>query len=256
MVTERRQTRVPKARTNRTNHMLPGEDAVTGIALSWYSRGFGFIKPDDGGEDLFCHCSSIKDGTMLEVGAAVQFVRRFDNRKGNVQAFDVTGGCAGEDSNENGGTRGNRGDGKGGSGRRGRAGRGGGVMGLPPTGKLQGIVKKWTATSYGFIAPDDGGEDLFCHFSQILDGNALQPGTAVHFVKQYDEVKGMDRAVQIEGGFHEIRGSGGYGGGKGGGGYGGGGGGYGAGPGGYGGGGGGYGGGSGGYGLGGDSGGG
>ena len=43
---------------------------------------------------------------------------------------------------------------------------------------------------FGFISPEDGGDDLFCHFSQIKDGNALSEGTTVHFVKQYDEAKG------------------------------------------------------------------
>ena len=71
-----------------------------------------------------------------------------------------------------------------------------------------------------FIAPDDGGEDLFCHFSQIEDGNALSQGVAVHFAKEFDESKGKDRAVQVIGGYQEARGGGGGkgGGGKGGGG--------------------------------------
>ena len=70
-------------------------------------------------------------------------------------------------------------------------------MGPPPPGKLQGIVQRWTAKGYGFIAPEDGGEELFCHFSKIEDGNALQPGTIVHFVRQFDETRGNHRAVQI-----------------------------------------------------------
>ena len=86
----------------------------------------------------------------------------------------------------------------------------------PPPGKLQGTVSRWTAKGYGFITPDEGGDDLFCHFSKIEDGNALQPGTRVHFVKWFDEAKGTHRAVEVVGGFQEARGF--YGGGGGGGG--------------------------------------
>ena len=75
------------------------------------------------------------------------------------------------------------------------------------------------------------------HFSQIDDGcNAIKEGTTVHFVKEFDESKGKERATKVKGGINEPRGGGG---GYGGGGYGGGGhggGGYGSGGGGYGGG--------------------
>jgi len=98
------------------------------------------------------------------------------------------------------------------------------VTGPPPPGKVQGIVSKWTAKGFGFIAPEDGGEELFCHFSAIEDGNALQQGSVVHFVKKFDEVKGRERAVQVAGGFQEARipggGGGAAGGFNGGGGYG------------------------------------
>jgi hypothetical protein len=54
-------------------------------------------------------------------------------------------------------------------GRGGSPGRGG------ADGKLSGTACRWNARGFGFItpAPGNGNEDLFCHFSSILDGNCL-----------------------------------------------------------------------------------
>ena len=102
---------------------------ATGKALSWTAaKGFGFIKPDDGGEELFCHFSSILDGKALKVGATVSFVKKYDERKGKDRAVEVTGGCPEE---------GGFGSGDGGGGGRGSGGAGG-VTGPPPASKVQG----------------------------------------------------------------------------------------------------------------------
>merc|ERR1712228_58347 len=63
-----------------------------GIALRWNERGFGFIKPDDGGEDLFCHHSSIEDGQCLTEGSRVFFVKEYDASRGRERAINVSGG--------------------------------------------------------------------------------------------------------------------------------------------------------------------
>ena len=102
----------------------------TGKALRWNAKGFGFIKPDDGGEDLYCHFSSILDGKALKVGATVSFVKKYDDRKGKDRAVEVTGGCPEE---------GGFGSGDGGGGGRGSGGAGG-VTGPPPASKVQGAA--------------------------------------------------------------------------------------------------------------------
>jgi cold shock CspA family protein len=44
----------------------------------------------------------------------------------------------------------------------------------------RGIAGRWNDRGFGFIKPDDGGEDVFCHFSSITDGNALAGGSEVY----------------------------------------------------------------------------
>jgi cold shock CspA family protein len=73
-----------------------GEDAAVrekGVAQRWNDKGFGFIKPEDGGEDLFCHYSAITDGKVLVQGSTVEYVKRYDDVKGKYRAEEVTGGA-------------------------------------------------------------------------------------------------------------------------------------------------------------------
>ena len=177
---------------------------ATGTAMRWNAqKGFGFITPDDGGDDLFCHFSAIEDGAMLKEGAKVTFEKVFDEMKGKERAEQVTGGSPRED---------NGGGGGGGRPQRGGGEILGGATGDPPPGMQQGTVKFWNAKGFGFIETGEGGDDLFCHFSAITDGNALSAGAVVHFSKGFDEARGNDRADEVIGGFQEERGGGGGGG--------------------------------------------
>merc|ERR1719453_1955828 len=69
-----------------------GGGRLKGTACRWNERGFGFIKPSDGGEDLFCHVSCIEDGNMLREGDTVEYESVYDDRKGKYRAERVTGG--------------------------------------------------------------------------------------------------------------------------------------------------------------------
>ena len=75
-----------------------------------------------------------------------------------------------------------------------------GVAGSSPVGVVHGLTVQ---------SPPQ--EDVFCHVSSIMDGNALAEGARVTYLKVFDDRRGKDRANQVRGGY----GGGGYGGGGG-----------------------------------------
>ena len=72
--------------------------ASTGTIKKFFEdKGFGFITPDDGSEDVFAH---VKECTELEgcgQGDAVAYDTKWDDRKGKYNAtnFSVTGAKSG-----------------------------------------------------------------------------------------------------------------------------------------------------------------
>ena len=61
-------------------------------------KGFGFILPDGGGEDVFVHSREVTDGNALARNARVCFRAEFDPLKQKTKAADVTGGCLADTS--------------------------------------------------------------------------------------------------------------------------------------------------------------
>jgi CspA family cold shock protein len=59
------------------------------IKMSTRTRGFGFIKPDDGGVDVFFHVSALRDGDEITQGRAVTFGIGADPKYGKTKAVSV-----------------------------------------------------------------------------------------------------------------------------------------------------------------------
>lgn len=68
------------------------EDQSTGTVKCWKSQGYGFISPDDGGDDIYVHHSGLSGGTDLTQGAMVQYTAIADPRsEGKLKAIRVQG---------------------------------------------------------------------------------------------------------------------------------------------------------------------
>ena len=95
----------------------------------WFNtkKGFGFIKPDGEGEDLFVHQSVIKSQGFRSLGEGEVVEYNVETENGKSKAIDVTGpngaDCVGEQRNQGGNFGGNS---RGGSYGGGRGSYGGG----------------------------------------------------------------------------------------------------------------------------------
>merc|ERR1719265_1536377 len=90
--------------------------SASGTFKKFFSdKGFGFITPDDGGDDVFCH---VKDNggddafSGVNAGDAVNYDPEWDDRKGKYKATNVSGPTIGGGGGGGGGY--GKGKGKGG----------------------------------------------------------------------------------------------------------------------------------------------
>jgi len=146
----------------------PTPGKTTGVVLRWkHEKGFGFIKPDDGTEDLFVHIKEVwydqaSGLRSLKNNSKVEFEAK-DGEKGKF-ASNVTA-----------------------------IGGGNAASGM----EMEGTVAKWLADKgFGFITGDDGN-DYFAPDRDIwITSGVLTPGERVQFdIKRKDD--GRCQAVYI-----------------------------------------------------------
>merc|ERR1712114_164637 len=71
-----------------------GGGRQNGYVVSWHlDKGFGFIKPNKGGSDVFAHVSALRDGDCLKEGSNVTFVENWDAGREKYRAEDIEGCC-------------------------------------------------------------------------------------------------------------------------------------------------------------------
>ena len=175
-------------------------DRLTG-AVTWFSasKGFGFIKPSDGTEDVFVHVSVVQRAGLdgLREGATVT-CEVAPGKKGRqvtrlLEVNDETAiSHAGGGGEAEGGFRP----------RPPRSfGGGGGFAANQPVGDPgEGVVKWFNATKgFGFITPDSGGKDVFLHASVVRRAGLMevQPGQRVRYTAVEREKGPEARSLEV-----------------------------------------------------------
>jgi len=119
-------------------------------------KGYGFITPDDGSDDVFVHASTIQqeDVNDLVEGEKVSFTLKKEE-DGRLKAADVSGPDGGKLVGE-----------------------------WEATDEVQtGTVARWRGDKgFGFIKPEEGEKDIFAHINET--GVALTEGSTVEFVAE------------------------------------------------------------------------
>jgi CspA family cold shock protein len=175
------------------------------------NKGFGFISPNNGGEDVFVHISAVERAGLsgLNDGDQVNFELEQDRRSGRMSATDLVVTGAGDPSARSSAPRAPRPDRFGGGGG-GYGDRGGGYGGGAPrsggggsrdsAGSGSGVVKWFNSTKgFGFIQPNDGGGDVFVHISAVEQAGlrGLDEGQAVSYDLEADRRSGKTSATNL-----------------------------------------------------------
>src|ERR1700744_3254039 len=158
----------------------PEHDAT----VKWFNpeKGFGFVALSDGSGDAFLHANTLNQSghNAVSPGATLR-VRIGQGQKGrqvsevlSVDESTATPTASRSSPRAPGAGGGGYGERPGGFG----GDRGGGPRRGAPTGpsvEMQGTVKWYNATKgFGFVAPAEGGKDVFVHASALQRAGVMQ----------------------------------------------------------------------------------
>ncbi len=161
--------------------------------VKWYNpeKGFGFVTPEDGSPDAFLHASAVQfsgHDSLPEGTTVVCDLARGPKGPQVAALHSVDKSTASSDRPSRGGGGGapRGGDSYGAAPRRGGWDDGGGYGGGGSSdgggATVEGTVKWFNVTKgFGFIAPDNGGKDVFVHVKAVERSglNGLSDGERV-----------------------------------------------------------------------------
>ena len=154
-----------------------GSESAPGAAVvatvKWYNpvKGFGFLTAADGSPDIFCHVSAVSRAGFdtLPEGATVTCEVEQGRRGLQVWQIHAVDTSTASPARSGGPPRGGYGHLHGERG--------------PASGRRVVATVKWfnPAKGFGFLVPDDGSPDVFCHASAVRDAgyDTLPQGATV-----------------------------------------------------------------------------
>lgn len=150
--------------------------------VSWYDegKGFGFITPDAGGEDVFVHVRALAEGlTWLTEGDRVTYEVVQGDKGPQARDLQLVREAEAAPAPAAAGPAPAKAD--------------------LPVRAGEGVVARYDAEcGFGFITPDAGGADLFVHMSVLGGAEPLQRGERVRYkVRQSDRGPQADRVERV-----------------------------------------------------------